>query len=77
MILHQGLRLASTGAALGIVGALVVSHLMRGLLYGVSPADPLTFLGVILLFGLVALVACYIPAWRATHVDPSIALRCN
>lgn len=77
MILHQGLRLAGTGAALGIAGALVVSHLMRGLLYGVSPADPLTFLGVILLFGLVALVACYIPAWRATHVDPSIALRCN
>jgi putative ABC transport system permease protein len=75
MILRQGLELAIGGAALGLVGALIVSHLMAGLLYGVSPTDPLTFLGVTLVLTAVALAASYIPAMRAMRVDPLVALR--
>jgi putative ABC transport system permease protein len=75
MILRQGLELAIAGAALGLVGALIVSHLMAGLLYGVSPTDPLTFAGVTLVLTVVALAACYIPAKRAMRVDPLVALR--
>ncbi len=75
MVLHQGLALAITGAAVGFVCALIVSHLMAGLLYGVRPTDPLTFAGVALLLIGVALVACYIPARRAIQVDPLVALR--
>lgn len=74
-VLRQGLRLAVTGAVVGLVGAVVVAQLMAGLLYGVSPSDPLTFGGVTTLFIGVALVACYIPARRATEVDPAVALR--
>jgi len=75
MVLRQGLRLALAGASLGLVCALLVSRLMVGLLYGVSPADPLTFAGVTLLLIGVALLACYIPARRAIRVDPLVALR--
>jgi predicted permease len=75
MILRQGLELAIAGAALGLVGALIVSHLMARLLYGVSPTDPLTFVGVTLVFTAVALAASYIPAMRAMRVDPLVALR--
>jgi putative ABC transport system permease protein len=75
MILRQGLRLAIVGAAVGLVGALIVSHLMGGLLYGVRPSDPLTFAGVAILLLAVALFACYIPARRAVRVDPLVALR--
>jgi predicted permease len=75
MVLRQGLRLALAGTAFGLVGALIVSHLMTGLLYGVRPTDPLTFAGVALLLMGVALLACYIPARRAIRVDPLVALR--
>ena len=75
MILRQGLGLAMAGAAAGLVGALIVSHFMAGLLYGVRPADPLTFAGVAVLLIGVALLACYIPARRAVRVDPLVALR--
>jgi putative ABC transport system permease protein len=75
MVLRQGLGLALAGAAVGLVCALVVSHLMAGLLYGVRPTDPLTFAGVALLLIAVALLACYIPARRAIRVDPLVALR--
>jgi predicted permease len=75
MILRQGLGLAMAGAALGLAGSVIVSHLMAGLLYGVTPADPLTFAGVTLALTGVALAACYVPARRAMHVDPMIALR--
>jgi len=77
MILRQGLELAIAGAVLGLVGALIVSHLMAGLLYGVSPTDPLTFVGVTLVLTAVALAASYIPAMRAMRVDPLVALRCE
>ena len=75
MVLRQGLGLAIAGAAVGLVCALIVSHLMAGLLYGVRPTDPLTFAGVALLLIGVALLACYIPARRAIRVDPLTALR--
>ena len=75
MVLRQGLGLAIAGAAAGLVGALVVSHLMAGLLYGVRPTDPVTFSSVTLLLLGVALLACYIPARRAIRVDTLVALR--
>jgi putative ABC transport system permease protein len=75
MVLLQGLQLAIAGAAVGLVGALIVSRLMAGLLYGVRPRDLLTFAGVALLLIGVALLACYIPARRAIRVDPLVALR--
>ena len=75
MVLRQGLGLAIAGAAVGFVCALIVSHLMAGLLYGVRPTDPLTFSSVALLLIAVALLACYIPARRAIRVDPLMALR--
>ena len=75
MVLGQGLTLAIAGAAVGLAGALIVSHLMAGLLYGVRPTDPLTFAGVAVLLVVVALFACFIPARRAIRVDPIVALR--
>jgi len=75
IVLRQGLGLAIVGAAVGLVCALIVSHLMASLLYGVRPTDPLTFAGVALFFLGVALLACYLPARRAVRVDPMIALR--
>jgi putative ABC transport system permease protein len=74
-VLRQGLGLALTGAAVGLVGALIASHLMAGMLYGVSPTDSLTFASVTLLLIGVALLACYIPARRAIRVEPLVALR--
>jgi len=75
MVLRQGLALGVAGAAVGLAGALIVSHLMAGLLYGVRPTDPLTFAGVALLLIGVALLAGYLPARRALRVDPLVALR--
>jgi putative ABC transport system permease protein len=75
MVLRQGLGLAITGTAIGLGCALIVSHLMAGLLYGVRPTDPLTFVGVAILLIVVALFACYIPGRRAMRVDPIVALR--
>jgi putative ABC transport system permease protein len=77
LVLGQGLVLALLGIVVGTAGALGVTRLLRTLLFGVSANDPLTFAGVALLLMLVALLACYIPARRATKVDPMIALRCE
>jgi ABC-type lipoprotein release transport system permease subunit len=60
---------------LGIVGALVATRLMRSLLFEVAPTDPVTYIGVALILGVVSLIASYLPARRATLVDPVIALR--
>jgi predicted permease len=75
MVLRQGLELAMAGAALGLAGALIVSHLMARLLYGIAPTDPLTFAGVTLVLTAVAIAASYVPARRAMKVDPTDALR--
>jgi predicted permease len=75
MVLRQGTKLALVGVAIGIAAALGFTRLMTNLLFGVSAHDPLTFVTVAALLILVALLACYIPARRATLVDPIIALR--
>jgi predicted permease len=75
MVLWQGMKLTSTGVVIGLVGALATAQLLRGLLYGVSPMDLVTFISVPLLLALVALLACLLPARRAAKVDPMVALR--
>jgi predicted permease len=75
MILGQGLRLAAIGVGAGLVAALALARVLASTLYGVSAADPMTFAGVALLLVAVALIASYIPAQRATRVDPIVALR--
>jgi putative ABC transport system permease protein len=75
MILGQGLRTILIGAAIGFAGSLALTRTVKSLLFGVTATDPLTFAGVILLLVAAALLACYIPARRATRVDPMVALR--
>ncbi|NMO14751.1 ABC transporter permease [Pyxidicoccus fallax] len=75
LVLRSGMALAGTGVALGVAGALGLSWVMRSILYGVAPHDPLTFAGVMALLLGVALVACLIPARRAMRVDPAVTLR--
>ena len=75
MILAQGAGLTAVGLSIGVLGAIALTRLMKSLLYSVSATDPLTFLGVALLLVGIALLACYIPARRATRVDPLVALR--
>jgi predicted permease len=74
MVLRQGLSLAAAGAGVGLVGALIVSHLMAGLLYGVSPYDLSTFAGVTAVLTAVAIAASYVPALRAMRLDPITTL---
>ena len=77
LILGRGLRLTAFGLVIGLSGAFALTRFMRSLLYDVSPSDPPTFLAVVVILTFFALMACYIPARRATKVDPLIALRCE
>jgi putative ABC transport system permease protein len=75
MIVRQGMMLSSGGIALGLVGAFWGTGLLSSLLYGISATDPMTFIVISAILAGVALTACFIPAQRATRVDPMIALR--
>jgi ABC-type lipoprotein release transport system permease subunit len=75
MVMRRGMRLTGIGLILGGAGALASARLTRTLLYDTSVYDPWTFLAVLVLLPSVALVACYLPARRATRIDPLVALR--
>jgi putative ABC transport system permease protein len=75
LVLIQGLRLTLAGVAIGLVAAVGVTRVMKNMLFGLSTTDPLTFVSISLLLVAVALVASYLPALRATRVDPVVALR--
>ncbi len=75
LVLGKGIRLVLLGVSAGILVSLALTRVMRGLLYEVTPTDPLTFLGATLLLASVALFACWIPARRATKIEPMVALR--
>jgi len=75
MVIHQGAKLALMGVCIGVGGALLLTRFLSSMLYGTKPTDPLTLLAVSLLLAAVALLASYIPARRATNVDPVVALR--
>jgi putative ABC transport system permease protein len=75
MVVGQGLMLTAVGVAVGLAGALALTRLMASLLYGVTATDPATYVIVSVLLVAVATLACYLPALRATRVDPMVALR--
>jgi putative ABC transport system permease protein len=75
LVIRRGLVLTGIGVALGLAAGAAGAQVLRSLLFGVSALDPMAFGGAALLFGLVALAASYLPARRATRVDPMVALR--
>jgi putative ABC transport system permease protein len=75
LVLGHVSRVILLGICLGLIGAFAVARLISGLLYGVTPTDPITFVGVVILVALVALAASYIPVRRAMRADPLVALR--
>ena len=77
LVVRQSLVLTTVGITLGLAGAATVTRYLKGMLFGLTPLDPATFIAVSLMFALIATVASYVPARRATKVDPLVALRCE
>ena len=75
MIIKQGSKLIIVGLVIGLAGAFAATRVIASLLFGVTTKDPFTFVAAAVLLAIVALLACYVPAWRATKVDPLEALR--
>jgi putative ABC transport system permease protein len=75
MILKEGGVLLAAGVALGVVGALLTTGIIRGLLFGVAPNDPVTLIGVAMMMAAIGILACWIPALRAARIDPAISMR--
>jgi putative ABC transport system permease protein len=75
LVFGQGAALAGLGIAIGLIGALNLTHYLRAMLFGLGPSDPTTFVAVALAFAGVAALGCYLPARRATRLDPLSALR--
>ena len=75
LVITQGLTLTLIGVVIGLAGAYAVTRAMAQLLYGITSTDPLTFVGISLLLGAVAMLACYVPTRKAIRVDPMVALR--
>jgi ABC-type antimicrobial peptide transport system permease subunit len=75
LVLRQGMGLAFAGCAIGFVGALAATRVLRSMLFGITPGDPVTFAVVVALVLAAAALACYLPARRATRVDPLVTLR--
>jgi len=77
LVLREGLILTAAGVGIGLGVALALTRILRGLLFEITPTDPVTFVSTALLLGVVALLACYLPARRAARIDPMVALRCE
>jgi putative ABC transport system permease protein len=75
LVVRQGTALVGVGLGIGLLAALAMSRTIQSLMVGINTTDPLTYAGIIILFALVALAACALPAWRATRVDPAVSLR--
>ena len=77
LVMKQGLQATVTGIVVGVAGAVGVNRLIASLLFGVRPTDPTTFAAVIVTITLVAAIACWLPAWRASRLDPNVVLRAD
>lgn len=77
LVIGGGMKLAGIGMGIGLAGAAALTRVMESLLFGVKPVDAATYLGVVALLSVLAMLACYIPARRALRLDPVVALRCE
>ena len=77
MVMREGLSLTAVGLACGAAGSVLLSRVMAVVLFGVSPGDPAVYVGISILLIVTAVLACWIPARRATRIDPTVALRCD